>query len=195
MENFYLYLTKIGFELPREVPPLGTANFAGGAFLSPGPIYWSQLTISEKSIDDPRSAQSAYARYAFPTLLGADNPANLSRGLSWDHRIRASWVCEKYFISSFNDKEPSLSPGNGIDNWVGALWDIRKACHKAFTDSALFYALKSFDDEGGRNPQQENKPFDEYFAGTFTMGVSVVDNNGRNLATINAILRGRKLIP
>jgi hypothetical protein len=106
MEKFYLYLTKVGFDLPKEVPPLDTARFAGAVFLSPGPIYWGHLAISEKSIDDPKSAQPAYARYAFPALLGAYDPANLSRGLSGDHRIRASWICEKYFVSSFNDKEP-----------------------------------------------------------------------------------------
>jgi hypothetical protein len=73
-------------------------------------------------------------------------------------RARSSPVCD--FFSGRQGAaaplfcgKPSLSPNNGIDNWVGALWDVRKACGKEFTDSALLYALKAFDDEGGRNPE------------------------------------------
>jgi hypothetical protein len=40
-----------------------------------------------------------------------------------------------------------------------------------------------------------NKAFDEYFVGRFRAGEFVVDNNLRNLSTINAILRRRELIP
>jgi hypothetical protein len=192
MEDFYLYLKGIGFEPPKEVPPLGTGPFAASASITPGPAYWGSLIIANKSVDDPLMIHSAYARYACPEILKAFTLTELVNS----YRMSASLICNVYYVDSFNNHDPQLlNPKSDTDAWVAALWEIRTACGRGFTDTALLYAIKSFDDEGGVHSASTAKSFSEYFSGRFRSGESVADNQFHNLKTVNDILRKRQLIP
>ncbi len=193
MEEFYLYLKGIGFDPPTQVPPLGTGPIAASAGIFPGPAYWGSISIAEKSVDDPLMVHSAYAQYAFPVILNASTPGELT----FRYRLPASLICHVYYVDSFDNHEPtSLNPGaSDTGAWVAALWEIRRVYGRSFADSALMYAIQSFDDEAGVTSARQEESFSQYFYHRFSFGEQVVDNQFKKLKAINDILRRRNLIP
>jgi hypothetical protein len=187
MEAFCRYLVNVGFDAPKDLPPIGVSDTAGDTFVLPGPLHWQAIYMSEKSIDDPLSAHRAYARYAFSAMLDALNWNRPDR----QHRILASWVFVDYFVSVFSGKRPKLTSG-GTHNWVGALWEVRQECGEYFADKTLLFTLRAFDDPSDKDPKQE---FDQYFFERFRSGESVVDNRLFHLPKIREILRRRGLPP
>jgi hypothetical protein len=191
MELFYDYLVRVGFDPPREVAPLGVAETASGGGVFPGPAYWAQLIIAEKSIDNPLMIHNAYARFAFPLMLNAWNPG----APGWQFRMPASWVCIGYYVDSFDNKQPrALNTQSVVDPWLGALWDIRMSFGSSFADRTLFYAVKSFDDEGGTSSAQEARSFRDYFVGRILFGETVLDNQFKNYEGVTRILEARGLL-
>jgi hypothetical protein len=189
MESFYGYLGQLGLIAPKEVPPIGIGNSYGGAFTYPGPVYMDTVTIPEKAVDDPMAPVRAYAGYCFPVMMDA---FNVNRADTF-RRERASWIFQAYFVSSFSGQRPP--PGTSqIDNWVGALWDIRQQYGQQFTDATIALSLKAFNDFGdvGGNSKLD---LDTYFRSSFLAGESAVDNNYSNLQGVNDILKRHGFSP
>ena len=189
MESFYAYLSQLGLAAPKEVPPIRIGNTYGGAFTFPGPIYMDSITIPQKGVDDPKAPVIAYALYCFPVIIDAYNVNRVDR----NRRLRASWIFEVYFVSSFFGKRPPLGTSD-IANWSGALWDIRQQEGQDFSDKLAAFTLRAFNDfsnEGGN----EKLDLGTYFYNSVTAGESVVDNDFSKMIKINRILEHRGLVP
>ena len=54
LDRFYAYLTGVGFELPQDIPPIGTrpGKAISMSYGSTGRVYDADLRIPEQSIDD-----------------------------------------------------------------------------------------------------------------------------------------------
>ena len=189
MEAFYRYLVGLGFDAPKEVPPIGISLGKGtvSTFVFPGPVYWQSIGIGEHSVDDPIAIRKVYANYAFRTMLRAYSHSLPDK----THRVFAGLVFSDYFVYSFSIKDPPL-PQDGMDDWVQALWDIRKKFGQDFTDRALFFTFKAFDDPREKDAGEE---FNAYFFGMFLTGAEVVDYQFQKLTSIGEILRAHRLIP
>jgi hypothetical protein len=188
-EAFYEYILKIRFPVSATVPPIGISPGSGisGTFVRPGPIYLESLMIPEKSIDDAATLRRAYALYAFQELFSPRDAPVLK--YPFEYAVRASWIFTEYFTASFTGdvSTNSLQGTSDIDNWTGALWEVRRECGKEFADQMLLYAFKSFS-EG-----ESASTFSEFFYGRLMLGESVVDNNFQKLPVIAGVLSKRGL--
>lgn len=184
MNLMYDYLVRLGFDAPKEVPPIGTTKDPDftAMFNRPGPIYWNGFSIPEAWLDDPLRVQRVYMFYAFDSLLGV----HTKTGPDSSHRIWASGILANYFLSNFSEKHRKAG-----GKWNDALWEIRRVCGGDFTNRSLFFAIKSFDDPGDKKPEEG---FDKYFVQRFLSGEFVVDNNLSNLPAILKILRENGLL-
>jgi hypothetical protein len=133
----------------------------------PSPVYESSIYISEKSIDDPRAAQRAYAQYCFPLLQDAYIPGQ-------DDMIRhtAASVFRSYFIASFSETPPPTGDSD-LYKWIAVLWEIRAQHGKTQADQIVVFTLKAFNERRQLNPKWD---FNESFYWSLMAGRSVIDN-------------------
>lgn len=202
IDAFRKYLIGLGFDVPKEIPPIGTSAGKGWtmAFSSNGPIFYDSIMIGDKEIDNPESWRRATANHFFMKIFPWHSTDDIDIELA---RTWTIWIFAEYFASSYANKRPKQS--HGMNGWVDVLWDIRDSCGKDFTDGSLFYASKiDIDKErkDNRGTSTPNKPpstgtntkefaqdFNKYFSERFISGSFVLDNNLRNRQKILKILR------
>lgn len=186
LNEYYRYLTKIGFDLPVEIPPLGLSPPHGimGGGGSEGPAYFSSLIISEDNVDDPNVLRSVYSSYTFNRILvWPDAYKNgISRTEAEDDG-RAAWIFACYFPRSFsgNNTCADETPGR---MWREAIWEVRREYGQDYTDGLMCYTVKTW--KGVPVKYIEN--FDQFFRYRLAGGESVKDN-GQRSSEINAIFK------
>jgi hypothetical protein len=184
MESFYRYLTEIGFDVPKDIPPLGTrpGNVISmtGSF-PPDSIYVEQIRIPEQWLDKPNDIRNVYALWAFRKLFGL-----FDRNNQWQFTNATAELFSCYYRSSFANRNVCDNDWIGR-NWNNILWDIRGKKGQNFTDRAMFYTYKLW-----RQPTKEplqTESFDDFFYGCFKVGLSVIDNNGQDQRDVADIVR------
>ncbi len=186
----YRYLVHIGFDCPKEIPPLETVRGSalGTIQTGPGTIFNGKLVIGEKNLDNPESIRKVFAYYVFDTLFNVGDPSRGDR-----ERLfygNASLIFSEYYLSSFGEKNIRASLKPDSYTWQNTLWEIRKKHGKDFVDRALFYSYKTW-----RPKDSKEENFDTFFLDRFLYGVGIVDNNFQNHASVVAILKARGLSP
>ncbi len=186
VDEFYRYLTRgIGFDLPKELPPLGVSPpksvlSAGGQ--QDAPIYYSSIIIPADGIDNPDIIRTAYSTYIFETALvhpdaGALRPLN----------EEAAWVFFCYYPSSFTGKSVCATdaPAN---KWRAALWEIRSRYGRAYTDRLLCYTFKMWN-------TSVTKPanFDIFFWNKLLAGETAIDNDNDTYAGVAEIAKKHEI--
>jgi hypothetical protein len=197
IDAFRKYLIGLGFDVPKETPPIGTYSgkgFQGGYSGSLGNNlpFNADIYIGDEAIDDPTSWRRAYAYYFFTVIF--DRHSQKDAGL----KFRKEWIIHiflDYFANSYSNKRPKFA--KGIDEWVNALWDIRDSCGQDFTDRALFYTSEvkiEAEEKIEKNFKNFEKDFNKDFSLRFLEGAWVVDNNLQNRPKIGEILRRHNLL-
>ncbi len=194
MESFYQYLVMVGFDPPTEAPPIGTGEIGGSAGIIPGPVYWSHISINGKRIDDPLAIVGAYAMFAFGNMLHVGDPNWRDSG----QRTIASWILSEYFSASFLGRTPKIISTGNL-RWVNVIWVIRQKFGREFTDNAMLFMLKSFNDSATedvrmRKDTMSEDEFHKSFATHFLFGESVADNNMARYEQITRILKDNGLL-
>ncbi len=185
LNNFYGYLAEIGFEIPKEVPPLGVAKglLMSGGTAHGGP-YNADMVIPEETLDSPDDMIiRAYAEYLFRELI-PENPPNLKQGRSLGEAVRL--FADYYRCSFFGRRTVEYPPE--LDTWEATLWSIREKYGQDFMDKSMFFAIKRWMPYGFARTDTD---FDNYFAVRLEMGAVVFDNNGMPLNGIRDLLKER----
>jgi hypothetical protein len=129
-----------------------------------------------------------YGNYAFGSILDlhpVDPEVSFNR--TW-----TAWILTGYFTDSFSNTKPTGNP-TSLNGWVYALWEIRTACGKDFTDRALAYAIGAPEPPSGPYDPQSTH-FNDYFRERLARGEEVVDDAVLSgLRCTNGILNARRL--
>jgi hypothetical protein len=184
VNGFHQYLTSIGFDPPKDFPPLEIVPGKRGLSRErqyPGTIYDEKIRVGERSIDKSDNVRRVFADYIFDRLFGivvaTDKRAEFEEN--------AAAVFSAYYLSSYANQPPT-----GSNKWECALWEIHEKHGQAFTDRALFFALKQWD-QPFDNIEKED--FDHFFAIRLRNGVYVEDNFQQNAGNISSILKSHGL--
>jgi len=187
LDAYYRFLTDVGFELPKEVPPLGflASNFitAGGALQ--GTVYDSQILVPAASADDPEVFRVGYSSWAFSYLFRSD-PSDPRA----DFFRTSAFLYSCYFRSSYDNRNRCNFPDDPHTNWTGALWDIRLKHGRKFADAMLYYAYRTREN---RFPNESG--FDTFFKDRLLNGTVVADNSPATIQSVTLILAKRGLAP
>lgn len=183
IDSFRNYLVAVGFNVPEEVPPIGTSPGRGlsSAYTHTGdPVLDGSIYLGEEQIDDPKMWIRAYATLVFNQLLGPySSPINETHNSVW-----TMYIFIDYFTGSYANKRPPES--QGMNGWVDALWEMRGACGQQIVDRSLYYASRSKAESGA--------DFNKYFLNRLIVGMSVLDNNFTNAPKVQKILKKRGLL-
>lgn len=189
---FRRYLIGLGFDVPKETPPIGithgkgfTAGYSNSHTIDLA--FTEQIYIGDELIANPASWRNAYAQYFFRRIFGYEHLGNA------ELEFRRSWtgvIFASYFAGSYWTERPWHM--EGFNGWVKALWDIRDSCGQEFTDRALFYAFKFKEVKSSFKKFEDD--FNEDFAYRFFWGVEVVDNDFHNRPKIIQVLKKYNLL-
>lgn len=177
MNQYYLYLSSLGFDIPTELPPLGLSpphgtGLAGG---SPGPVYYSELVVSEDSIDNANVLRLTYSLYIFNRdLVWPDAyKTGMSHAEAQDDEV-AAWIFSCYFTKSFTGQKVC---GNDVPShiWNDAIGDIRSVYGQDYADGLMYYTEKKWRDL----PSEHAESFDKFFRNKLINGQVVLDNGNR----------------
>jgi hypothetical protein len=184
IDGFYLYLNQVGFAVPKEVSPLGTApgKAMQMVFAEPGTIYDGQIRIPEGSIDDPDAIRSVYGLWFFRQLFRADisEPA-----AAFTEPAATLFSC--YYRSSFSGINVCTSDWSGA-KLFNAVWDIHARHGKPFTDRAMLYTYKAW-----TKPTKSTR-FNEFFPYAFVKGVRVIENGEERIESVEKIFHAHVLM-
>jgi len=175
LNEYYLYLKKVGFNLPTDIPPLGltpkgSEMMAGG---SGGPTYFSSLFVTEDMVDDSNAWRSIYSTYTFNrNLVWPDAFRTGISRVEADHDEEAAWIYTCYFSSSFAGRRVCNAQSPGHD-WTDAMWDIRSKYGQDYTDGLMCYAELMW----GSVPSKYLDSFDKFFRYKLASGESVKGSN------------------
>jgi len=179
------YLTSVGFDMPKQFPPVGTRPGKVNSFLSvsPGTIYSEELTLPADNLDDPQRVRAAFSSYIFGKMF----VPNASAGSGF--LMSSALVFSNYYLADFSNLRPSAPRMDApSDRWVSAIWDIRERHGREFANKSLFYTFKQW-----QVPveQIQGESFDTYFGLRFTIGMDVEDNMGQHAVSIAQIFKSR----
>src|SRR3989442_88482 len=183
VDDFRSYLIKIGFDIPKEVPPLGVAKglLMSGSSPHSGP-YNATMVIPEESLNNPSdSVIRAYAAYLFRELI-PENPPNIQQARFSGEAVR---LFADYYRCSFLGRRTVEYPPE-LDTWEATLWRIRQQHGQDFMDKSMFFAIKRWMPYGF---DKQDADFDRYFSIRLEIGVAVFDNNGQPLNSIRDLLK------
>jgi len=185
---FYRYLDGVGFDLPKDVPPLRTTpgNAMTMALMQPSVTEsGNKIGIPEQWLDDAERLRNVYAVWLFRKLFRLyEDPPWVAPANSWLHSTTSLFAC--YYRSSFVNQ-------NVCDyDWIGrawnnGLWNIRVKKGQDFTDRAMFATYKGW---AWVRPEKPESSFDEFFGLRFWNGLSLSSPTGHASADIEEILRG-----
>lgn len=187
LDDFYRYLKNVGFDLPREVPPIGVSPphsiMSGGG--GQGPAYYSSLFITEDNLDNLGTVRTVYALYTFDRILVWPDPwkSDLPRAQAEDDEV-AAWVYSCYFTRSFGG-QPTCAADVPGHQWVDAMWEVRQKYGQEYADSLMCYTLKMWRD----TPAKYVDSFDRFFRQRLTVGETVKDNSAERYSELNGIFR------
>jgi hypothetical protein len=184
MEAFDQYLTFVGFDTPKEVPPLGThsGNAITMSLTTPlDSIYDAQISIPADWIDRPDDIRDVYALWVFRLLFKkAFNSVN-PEGQPFSYTTASLFSC--YYRSSFVGRNVCDHDWAGR-NWNNILWEIRQKKGKSFTDEVLLYTYKAW-----YPLPKVPDTFDEFFGPHFSRGAWIKDNRGEDMKDIDEMIR------
>lgn len=192
-DDFYEYLSGVGFKLPKELPPIGTRRGKAMAesFQLPAQKYGATIYIPEDSLDSAQAVTTVYAHHIFRGAFGLYGMP-LPSEFSYQFGYSVESIFSSYYVSSFMNK--NLEGGDDTKwahaKWVNAIWDIRDEYGQDFADRTLFYVSEVW-----RDRAEDEKDFDHFFVTRFLAGLSVIDNARQNEASVKAILAKRGLQP
>jgi len=185
LNSFRNYLIRLGFEVPKETPPMGIENkvgfTSGGTTPGDSVLDWS-INIGEKDIDNLTIWRLAYTEYVFRKILSESSVTKEDR---FQHNFFTIIVFDKYFTYSFRNQPVNKRMDGGRD-WVPALWEIRDRCGHDFTDQALFYTFRSI---LRHKTTEDESDFNKYFLNQFISGLWVVDNDLHSRSKIFQIFK------
>ena len=185
LNKYYLYLKKVGFQLPTDIPPLGL-NPPRGIVLAMGPPLGPTSThsiyIPEDVVDDFDNVRFAYSTYTFNRLLTW--PDMLKTGLTRaeaEHDEVAAWIAECYFPASFSG-HLVCEKGTPGYKWTEALWEVRSQLGQDYADGLVCYTVNLW----GTVPSKYVGDFDRFFRYRLAGGESVKGNanTGRQIDAI-----------
>lgn len=182
IDDFYEYLTRIGFGLSKEVPPLGVRKSMVDVSVTPGSIYEAGIYFPEADIDQPEVIRMVYAHHVFRKMFGIYSDPKVRFGSSTES------IFADYYVSSFDNRNRNDDDDNKWTQakWVNAMWNIRTEYGQAFADRLLFYVSEQW-----MTPSPNDEEFDKFFIQRFLAGLYVIDNAGHNESKIREILRKR----
>jgi hypothetical protein len=184
MEQFRIYLSLVGFDAPRELPPIGTQPGASmsQAWTDPGAIYDAQLRIPEKWLENPDQLRSVYGQWMF--ISGFRAPSVVDALRFENLRELSASVFNCYYRSSFANTSVCSHEWEG-KKWIEALWSVRQSKGQEFTDSIVFYTFK-----GWRWPSRNESPsFNDLFNLRLMDGIFVKANDEKTFQYILSVLR------
>jgi len=191
LDDYYRYLRNLGFDLPREIPPIGASpphavgGAGGGGGGLQGPVYYSSLIIPEDALDAPGSVRTTYSLYVFDRILVWPDAwkSNLPHAEAEDDEV-AAWIYSCYFPRSFGGQSTcdNSAPGH---QWVDAMWDVRQKYGQEYADSLMCYALKMWRDL----PTKYADNFDRFFRYKLVTGETVKDNSADRYREVNEVLQ------
>jgi hypothetical protein len=187
IDSVYEYLSSIGFQLSKELPPLGVRRTMSETFVTPGRIYDAQINLPESGIDNAETIRRVYAHHVFGKMfVFVINSDEMKRFGGATESIFA-----EYYVSSFQGKNPNKGDDSKWTQakWVNALWDIRTAFRQDFADRLLFYVAELW-----LMPKPDDQDFDKFFMQRFLAGLGVIDNVRQNEPKIREILKKRGII-
>ncbi len=170
---FYHYLDGVGFDLPKDVPPLKTTP--GGAinmsWTSPSvDASAAQISIPEQWLDNPEKLRSVYGAWIFRKLFGlVDNPPWLETRSQMLHASTSLFSC--YYRSSFSNENVCDHDWVGR-KWNNRLWDMRVKKQQVFTDRVLLATYKSW---AWTQTEPPAVSFDDVFCRHLTYGLSLIN--------------------
>ncbi|MGD0921069.1 MAG: hypothetical protein ABSA70_04805 [Terriglobia bacterium] len=183
MDEFYTYLTAVGFDLPKQIPPLGThpGNAITMVWTFPlDSIYDAQISIPEGWIDKPDDIRNVYAMWVFRRLFGLLQPLEPAGRQQFIEPMASLFSC--YYRSSFASHNVCDHDWVGR-SWNNILWEIRTKKGKDFTDSVVFYTYKAW-----KPSSKPPESFDDFFGLHFLHAVWVKDNRGQDLQDVEKII-------
>ena len=172
-DEFRYYLVSVGFDVSKEVPPVGVAQglmMAGGP--QNGTVYDWDIIIPGESLDAPKIAVATiYSSYIFRKLI-----PDLSTNVKDAHPTGAAVrIVGDYFRDSYLNKHfPWPSPET--EKWESMLWSLRQAHGQHFTDKGMFFAVKRWVPYGAF--PIDDITLDSFLASRIESGFAVLDNNG-----------------
>ena len=100
IDRFHEYLSGIGFQLSKELPPLGVRKTMSETIVTPGALYEEQLKLPEDGVEKPEIIRMVYAHHVFRRMfLTPDERAAVNRfGYSTES------IFADYYASSFRGK-------------------------------------------------------------------------------------------
>ena len=183
LDEYYVYLRQVGFELPKEIPPIEVGPtdliMAGGS--PTGLIETVRIMIPEKPKDeasDRANLLTGYSHYTFNRLLDIKPHT---------YEASAAWIYACYYRSSFT-KDRDVC-GGILENWRNALWELQRVQGREYTDQLLFRSLRLW----RVSPPTRELGFDAFFTNKLQGGLYVVDvspagqQKFRNILTANGI--------
>lgn len=187
VDDYYRYLSSIGFDTPKEIPPVGVrpgkVTFRSSGY--PGTIYSEELMLPGDYLDDKRRVIAAFSIWIFDKLF-MPNPSDLNGFL-----FTSAIIFSNYYYADFNNVPPSAPRRDALgDKWISAIWDIRQKHGREFANKSLFYTFKQWH-VPVENQADEN--FDMYFGRRFMIGVDVEDNMRQHLESVTQILKARRI--
>jgi hypothetical protein len=181
ISTLHTYLTDVGYDLSREIPPLDTipGKAVVMARITPGTVYEANIRIPEGGVDDRDAVQNIYALWIFRDRFGLnDLPSAVAASL---------YSC--YYRSDLSNNNVCGSDWDGAE-WGRALWDMRKQNGAGFVDRALLYAYRRWNET---TPRSED--FSAFFLPRFLRGVSVTLSSADDASPMNSILQTHGLMP
>lgn len=189
-DDFRNYLIEVGFDVPRQVPPLGVAPNAimSGAVEGAGALG-ADMVIPEESLANPGDPfRVAYSEYLFGNLV-PEHPKNLQESERVGRAVR---IFADYYRCSYANKLSVFYPyPPDLGKWESALWELRGKYGREFMDKAMFYATKRWLPYG---TDQSDKDFDSYFALRIEVGIAVFDNNGNPINEVREFWKQKGFI-
>lgn len=189
LNNYFLYLKKAGFDLPIDIPPLGTAPQNGLMIIGgplQGPISTVSLLIPEDAIKNDDNLRFAYSIYIFNRMLVAPvmyMPA--PNRVEKENDEVAAWILECYFSSSFVGRRVCDKETPGYQ-WQDALWEVREQFGQDYTDGLMSYTATLW----ASVPSKDVDNFDKFFRYKLASGESVKGNSN-----IDIVFKRHKLDP
>ncbi len=182
INGFYDYLVRVGFEVPKEMPPLGVGKewSFGKVLTAPkGTIYDAYLYIPAHLIDQREMVIQLYSYWIFAKFFPEQE------GREFGIQTQASWLYSDYYKASFLGKH-DYAESSGSANWEDALWDIRSKYGQEFSDKLLLYSYKRW-----VAPTDPTGNLDSFYWDRLMAGLNVVDNDGKIEPDIIRILETR----
>jgi hypothetical protein len=172
INRYFLYLKKTGFDLPTDIPALGTTPEHGPMIIGgaqTGPIPTISILIPEDAVKRDDNVRFGYSVYTFNRLLWWPDmlAPSMSREEKQDDEV-AAWIMECYFSASYAGHK-ICEKGTPGYQWLEALWEVREKFGQDYTDGLMCYTATLWRNTQGKYVES----FDKFFRYKLGSGESV----------------------